>query len=309
MKKVCIATLTHPAENREIFLDATVRSFVEATNFEKLDWYILVNGESQLLRDTCINLENEFKNRINFYFTFSDKNLGVGAGINAVNKQTVEYEYVYFLEGDWITLPSDISGFPKDWFNNTVEYFDSNQDIDQVLLRKYLNDLDDRQYGYGYWITKANVSKIEQVKDMTLLHLVKKEYTNNPVFRRNKTFYDAGIFPLNEFFNENGEAEEVKGGKSWGQAEIQAEPKGYQLKSGYFKFGNTVHCDQWPMQLSWEEIKQKINSCDLYDLPSYSKCKYGYIFLDKERMCSICDHTKDFTDLERHGQDIIRTFY
>jgi hypothetical protein len=308
MKKVCVATLTHPSINRDKFLDATVRSFIQATSFDKIDWYIFVNGKSLELKDTCLALADEFKDKVNFYFTFNDKNLGVGAGINALNKQLEQYKYTYFLEGDWITLPPDISGFSKEWFNLTVEYFENN-DIDQILFRKYLNDLDDRQYGYKHWIVKDNISKIEKVGDLTLIHLNKKEYTNNPVFRRNKAFYDLSIFPLDEFFDSEGEAEEIKGKAFWGQAEVNAFHKGFELKSGYYMFGNAVHCDDWPMLLDWDKVKQKINSCDLYNLPSYSKCKYGYLFLDKERMCSICDHTKDFTDLERHSQDIISKFY
>jgi hypothetical protein len=309
MKKVCIATLTHPSIDRDKFLDATVRSFIQSTSFDKIDWYIFINGKSLELKNTCLALANEFKDKVNFYFTFNDKNLGVGAGINSLNKQLEQYKYTYFLEGDWITLPPDISGFSKEWFNLTVEYFENNPNIDQILFRKYLNDTDDRQFGYGYWITKDNVSKTEKVGNLTLIHLNKKEYTNNPVFRRNKTFYDLEIFPLDEFFNSKGEAEEIKGGEFWGQAEINAEPKGFKLKSGYYMFGNTVHCDQWSMLLDWDKVKQKINSCNLYNLPSYSKCKYGYLFLNKEKMCSICDHTKDFTDLERHSQNLISKFY
>jgi hypothetical protein len=140
-------------------------------------------------------------------------------------------------------------------------------------------------YGYGYWITPENVLKV----DGNFIHLKHKKYTNNPVIRRTQHFFNKGIFPLNEFFKEDGNSLEVKGNPEWGQAEIIAEPKGYQLNSVYLGFGIFVHGDGWHYGTDWDNMEP--NGC--------GSCKYGLIYPNKY-WCSMCSKNNDFTYFAQH---------
>lgn len=306
MKKICIATLTHNDTRREHFLQLTVETLLQSTNIPAIDWYIHCNGYNQNIISVVEQLKTTYQDKVNFTFTYSDINKGVGAGINALNSFLLDYEYTLFLEGDWITLPEHISGHAE-WFNSCITYLDTHSYIDQILLRRYLNDVDDRQYGYGYWINKRNIKNIT-ITDNRFIELVKRDYTNNPHIRRNQTYYNLGIFPLKEFYDADGNPTEIKGKTDWGQAEIQAESKGHNLGSSYLAFGNMVHADQWKFNNNWTDVVTNITACNKYDEPGASKCKYGYLF-PEERFCGVCDHTKDFTDLEQHNWQYERTYY
>lgn len=306
MNKVCIATLTHDAPQRARFLQLTVETLLQSTPIPVIDWYIHCNGYNEDIIAVVEQLKTIYQDKVNFTFTYSEINKGVGAGINALNSLLLDYEYTLFLEGDWITLPEHISGHTN-WFNNCVTYLDTHSHIDQILLRRYVNDVDDRQYGYGYWIKPDNIKSIT-ITDNRFIELVKRDYTNNPHIRRNSKYYSLDIFPLKEFYDIDGTPTEIKGKSDWGQAEIQAESKGHYLGSSYLAFGNMVHADQWRFDNNWDDLVNNITACDKYDESGLSKCKYGYLF-PKEKFCGLCDHTKDFTHLEKHNRQYEQTYY
>lgn len=306
MNKVCIATLTHDSPTREKHLQLTVDTLMQSTDMPIIDWYIHCNGYNQAIISVVEQLKTTYQDKVNFTFTYSEINKGVGAGINALNSLLLDYEYTLFLEGDWITLPEHISGHTN-WFNSCVAYLDAHSDIDQIILRRYQHDIDDRQFGYGYWIRPDNMKSITTA-DNRYIELVKRDYTNNPHIRRNSKYYNLGIFPLKEFYDEEGNPTELKGKDDWGQAEIQAETKGHFLGSSYLAFGNMVHADHWKFEDNWNELVNSITACDKYDEPGASKCKYGYLF-PNERFCGLCDHTKNFTDLEKHNWQYEQTYY
>ena len=154
-------------------------------------------------------------------------------------------------------------------------------------------------WGFGYWIREDNVNYVDE----QFLRLKKKEYKNNPYVRRNARFYDVGIFPLKEFYNEDGTPSELKNQPMWGQAEIQAEGLGYKLTSAYLMMGVMVHCDHFPTYDDWETLEKTRTKCQYY-----SECKYGYLFAN-ERFCGLCDKDASFSDLERHNQLYERTYY
>ena len=155
--KFCIATLTHNDTNRDVYLRKTVESFIDNTEFDNMfDWYIHCNGQYDLMDDVIKEMTSKYWDKINFYYSSSPDNMGVGVGINYLNSLIRDYEYVLFLEGDWICLPGEISGH-NDWLRDCLNYLDKNKNISQVLLRRYISDLDDRQYGYGYWIREDNI--------------------------------------------------------------------------------------------------------------------------------------------------------
>lgn len=288
-KRFCVATLTHDAPNRKKFLKQTIESFLKHTELSPVDWFIAINGSN----DSWIELSNELKilyPKVNFTFLFNEKNLGPGGGINSVNKLVKQYQYVLFLEGDWLCLPKSISNIDKNWIDTCLQYLENNSKIDQILLRKYLHDVDDRQYGYNYWFSNKGDFGIKQsttLNNIKFIDLIKKEYTNNPVIRRNQKFYDVEIFPLDEY------EDEIKGKENWGKAEILAEHKGFKLGSTYMSFGNFVHCDDWPFETDWDKALSNITGC--------GDCKYGYL-LPKKWFCALCDKKYDISTLEEHNK-------
>ena len=299
----CIVTLTHNDINRDVYLKKTIDSFINNTDFDGIiDWYIHCNGDNELIYDVVKNAKDTYVSKINFHYSSSPINMGCGVGINFLNSLVMDYEYVLFLEGDWICLPSEISGH-IDWLRDSLNYLEENKNISQLLLRRFISDYDDRQYGLGYWIREDNIRKIDRLKN-EYFHLVKKEYVNNPYIRRNKDFYEKGILPLNEYFNEDGTPAEIKGNPLWGQAEIQAEHRGYSIESSYLALGNMVHCETWEFYEKYDELINNVPTCKKYLNTGKSGCKYGFFFPTK-MFCEICDHSKNFTDLERHGIDYV----
>ena len=285
MKKFCIATLTHNIEPRKDLLKNTIKLLVDNSSYPAFDWFVLINGYNDGWDQVIQELTDFHQNKINFKFILSEKNLGVGGGINYLNEETKDYEYTLFLEGDWYSVNTKFSGLSKEWIQECLNYLDNNQEISQVILRKYIHDTDDRMYGYGYWITPENVLKV----DGNFIHLKHKKYTNNPVIRRTQHFFEKGIFPLDEFFKEDGSSLEVKGNPEWGQAEIIAEPKGYQLNSVYLGFGIFVHGDGWHYGIDWDNMEPK--GC--------GNCKYGLIYPNKY-WCAMCSKNNSFTYFAQH---------
>ncbi len=296
--KFCISTLIHNAPDRAGTLERTIVSFLDANPNFNGDWCIFMNSYNQDLLDVTEKLFNQYSN-ISWHLEISEKNLGVGAGINRLNKMTKHYDYVLFLEGDWTCLPQKISGLENNWIDSLIKCFDSNPELDQMVLRRYQNDIDDRQFGYSYWLKEDYLLKRNEFESLKYWNLSKKEYTNNPTFRRNKRFYEVGIFPLPEFFDKDGNAIEVKGNPNWGRAEIEKEPEGFQLNSAFLEFGVFVHDEHWPFKLDWDSYYQSIRPCGI-DGNNF-KCKYGYL-RPEQYFCGCCPKDWKFTDLEKHNQ-------
>jgi len=297
MENFCIGTLTHDAPKRgEYFID-TVNSFLENTIVpEGVNWFIYFNGGHNSPVISSINeMIDKWGHKVNFHLFCEGKNLGVGPGINKLNEHLKLYEYSFFLEGDWITLPQSISGFDKTWLMDCLELLETNNEIDQIQLRRFLHDVDDRQFGYGYWIKQSN---IKQETDK-FFFLNEREYGNNPTVRRNQKHFDVGIFPLKEYYDEAGEPMELKGNPYWGQAEIQSSGLGKQLGSAALKFGNFVHCDHWQYGTDFEKAIEDIKGCG-FKTNSVINCKYGFLF-PREEFCLGCRASKAFTDLESHN--------
>ena len=96
-----------------------------------------------------------------------------------------------------------------------------------------------------------NFSLIEIICNFNLLNW-KSDINNtniipNPRYEKPSCspFFDVGIFPMQEFINEDGDPTELKKCRNWGQAEIQSAPLGKQLKSAWLQGVNMVHCDHF----------------------------------------------------------------
>jgi hypothetical protein len=294
-KYFTVATLTHDGDKRLEYLNDTVGTFLENTDFPgKIHWHFYHNGENNSpIVGKISELVSVFGERVYFSMRVGGKNMGVGYGINKINEWTQDYKYCLFLEGDWVTLSEDFTKQDKNWLIRSLELMDK-ENLDQIQLRRYLNDVDDRQFGFGYWTKESNVEKVED----SYVFLKEREYTNNPHIHRNETFFKAGIFPMQEFLDEDGRPTELKNGKNWGQAELIAEPLGKKLKSAWLKGGLMVHCDHFQYD-SWDEVIKDLKGCD-YDDGSLVHCKYGFLF-PREEFCKHCHKEKDFTDLEEHN--------
>jgi hypothetical protein len=290
----CIVTLTHNGVKRDTQLELTINTFLENTNIPFVKWFIFINGESEIIFDVCDTLRTKWKDKVDIIPIQSNINMGVGAGINRLNHYCRDYKYTLFLEGDWITLPKNIAGFDSEWLNRSLEMMEANG-IEQIQLRKYQHDIDNRQFGFAYWVADRNV---ESVTD-EFVFLKERDYTNNPHIRKNSAYYNLGILPLKEFYDESGNPTELKTSTQWGQAEIQAEALGKQLKSAWLKNGIMVHCDHWHYDDNFDKVVEDIRGCG-YETNCAINCKYGFTF-PREAFCKFCDSTKDFKDLEEHN--------
>lgn len=293
-----IGTLTYKGDNRLDYLHQTIHYFLENTNLpkgEKINWFIVHNGS--IFDEVIDKIYKEFSplysDKVIFTINSTEKNYGPGIGINRVNNLLKEYKYSLFLEDDWLTLDHKFTVHNKDWLINCLDLMEK-ENLDQIQLRKYQHDVDNRQYGMDFWVRQSNIIKEEN----GLIYLKEREYTNNPHIRRNQSYYDANIFPLDEVLDENGNPLELKGNPEWGRAEILAESKGKVLKSAWLKGGVMVHLDHFRYD-SWEDVEKDLTGCD-YDDGSLLHCKYGFMF-PREEFCKFCDKSKDFTDLEEHN--------
>jgi len=298
MKDFCICTLTHSAPERAESLRLTIKTFIESFKGPRLKWYILVNVTNDDIDSVLKEAVELYSELIDFEIHINDKNTGPGAGINKLNELSKGYKYSLFLEGDWICLPDLITGFSDNWLEDCVKLLEENPEIDQIQLRRYLDDLDDRQYGYSYWIQPENI-KYEINNGNTFVILKEREYVNTPTIRRMSSYFEKGVFPLKEFYDSNGNSLEIKGNDEWGMAEIEATRK--PLNGAWLKLGNFVHNEDFRIKDDWDRWIKTNKSCNKFKTPGKTSCKYGYMH-PIESFCAICEKNKDYSDLNRHSQ-------
>lgn len=298
MEDFCICTLTHSAPDRADALKLTIKTFIESYNGPIIKWYILVNVTNDEINQVLDESIKKYGHLIDFKIHINSKNTGPGAGINKLNELSKEHEFSLFLEGDWICIPNNITGFSGEWLQNGVKLLKENPEIDQVQFRRYLDDLDDRQYGYGYWITPENVLNEIDNGDVFVI-LKEREYVNTPTIRRMSAYFDKGVFPLNEFYDSDGNSLEIKGNKQWGMAEIKACDSS-KLNGAWIKFGNFVHYEHFTIKEDWDLWINSNKGCNKFNLPGKNSCKYGYMFFT-ESFCGVCSTDTDYTGLEKHN--------
>ena len=120
--KFCVCTLTHDSHDRANYLKQTITTFMNSTNFsEKIDWYILSNGINDELLSVFEWAKKTYSNDVNWNIDINEINVGVGAGINQLHTKALHYEYIFFLEGDWVSLPPHVSGHSNNWLHNSVK--------------------------------------------------------------------------------------------------------------------------------------------------------------------------------------------
>jgi len=275
---------------------------MNSTNFsEKIDWYILSNGINDELLSVFEWAKKTYSNDVNWNIDINEINVGVGAGINQLHTKALHYEYIFFLEGDWVSLPPHVSGHSNNWLHNSIKLLDENLSLDQIQFRRYLDDLDERQYGYEYWIRSENIKEIVNNGDaFMILHY--RSYQNPPCLYRTKSLFDKQVFPLTEYFDENGIPLEIKGNPEWGKAEMAADDI-KTVQTAWLYLGNFVHCDSWYYDENWDLLKEDNFGCGKYP-HGVSSCKYGYIF-PGHYFCSVCSVTQSIHDLYNHNETFV----
>lgn len=296
MQEFCICTLTDGRPDRDLFLKYTIKTFMDNWQGEGFEWFVLINIPSDETRQVIEDAQSTYP-QITWHVHYSDINLGPGGGINRLNELSKNYEYSLFLEGDWVTVPNNISGASNHWIQNSIKLLKEYPHIDQVQFRRYLNDADDRAYGFSDWIVRENVEGVVDNGD-TFYLLKNRQYVNTPTLRRMSTYYDKGIFPLDEFYDEHGNPTEFKGHENWGWAEINAASK--EMTGAWLEFGNFVHFENWPYRDRWQEWMDKNHGCT-DNLKAKNVCKYGFL-LPMPQYCATCSLNESMVDVELHNR-------
>ena len=296
MKKLCIQTLTHDYELAGDYLKSVVDSFFKNTFIpdvikstdNKIDWFIRLNGTNEKLNKTIEYITEKYSGEVNWNIFVGD-NVGVGAGINFINNKTQDYEFSLFIEGDWICM----DGVNREWLISSLELLDIHPDVDLVFLRRYLSDMEDRQNGMSEWINPTSFAQKLQQNEDTFILLNRGFYTNNPSIRRQHSLYDKKIFPLNEYYDTEGNPSEIKTKEDWGRAE--EESRHTFLKTLYL----------WPGIFNHED-RNIDNMFDAGHRIPCIFCKYGFLFTS-DWFCLSCSKNDEFYDLSRHTTRGIET--
>jgi glycosyltransferase involved in cell wall biosynthesis len=253
-----IATLT--CNDRKTLFD-TLKSFLENTNItNNIMWYIFIQGYTDEYLQILIDTIKEYEDKYNIKFNLiqNKENLGFSKGNNKLAELVKSYDMVLNLEDDWHCLPADITGLSKEWLNTSIDFLTENENVSTLFLRKYVNDKEKYQYGWSRYVNyskhkfKNNFNYAEKMKNSQIImyNNIKFQeipsflYTANPHIRKNKDYYRATVFPLNEYTDVSQRREEWKLTQynevsKWGQCEAEAMEKiifltAYNVGSGIF---------------------------------------------------------------------------
>lgn len=185
----------------------TIEMFLQNTHYDKLNWYIYLQGNTEKYIDKFKQYIQNFDNII-FHLIINEKNIGLSKGVNELNENVKEYKYVLHIEDDWACLAEN-----KNWLNTCLNFMEIHTDISTLYLRKYSNNEEKFQFGWTRNIKyqchkyKDNFNYAEKMKKSHIImyeeikfqHIPKCLFTFNPTIRRNKDYYDNDIFPLLEF--------------------------------------------------------------------------------------------------------------
>lgn len=134
-------------------------------------------------------------------------------------------------------------------------------------------------------------------------------YTNNPQIRRNKRFYDIGIFPLPEYNNE------TKGSDNWGKAEIDRMSLGAEkLTTYYLNLGIMGHHEYIERVIPNYQANKLTSDLDISSFTNYCKfnslCKYGFITNNiNTEFCDVCNNSIINEPIQTHDDRFIKLKY
>lgn len=302
MNNFCICTLTDNRPDRALALKYTVKTFLDNWKGGSFEWFILVNLTNPEIDVVLRDIQEEYSS-IKWNITINGVNTGPGGGINKLNKLSKNYEYSLFIEGDWITIPNGTSGISDEWVQNSIRLFEEYPELDQIQYRRYIDDVDDRMYGFAHSIRGANIKEKIHNGD-TFFILNNREYVNTPSMRRMSSFHEKGIFPLDEFYDKDGNPTEIKGNSDWGMAEINATRK--SMNAAWLEYGNFLHFEDWPFIDDWNDWYNKNFGCG-QKFRGRTPCKYGFMS-PNIFYCAACSHNEGIGDITKHNERYISHF-
>ena len=315
-----ISTLIHPAPRRAHLLDTCVRSVFAHVDIPwRVNWSIYCNGMSRELGDVIGQLQRDFKSRASIIGVYGEENQGLGYGINKCNELSEGFEYTLLLEGDWLCLHPDDSGQPRSWLVDALDALEQELDLDAVYLRRFYDDIDSRQTGLHSHYKK--IVRLPRLMGGTRFFVSDfQSYTNNPLVRRNTQFFEKGIFPLFEPW-QDGVSDggfhpsdspfakrrpmEFKGNKEWGLCEIEAErmmKRGkIDLRMAVLNWGVCTHIENSEMNGEMRLVL-KTNGCG-DSSHGRSSCRWGYYRM-APHFCALCQRGFQVHELDKvfHGE-------
>lgn len=267
--KFCIATLTC---NNRMTLFEVLKNFVsstEITDKNKIDWFILFQGCSNEYLHNIDNMiqKDEYKN-INFRVCLWEENKGLSKGANRLFKMTDGYDYILWLEDDWILLPTNLkiqmNKYPRSWLITCLELLEKEKNVSTIFLRSYATDAEKQRYGWSRTIPYKTVSKCEplgyeikmkKTKPFETDNIIFQEipeflFTFNPCIYRRCDYVARGVFPLIDaddanMTDNNWTGDSHSFAKEWGFPEANAMEKIYGLKCYYMENGIFGHYEDW----------------------------------------------------------------
>lgn len=294
MEKFCITMLLHNAPDRA---DALRRTFIHLAKGcllypEVIPVYILVNQTNSDIDEELEFITSRWQDVLfDFHIEKLPENIGCGAGINYLNDWANDYEYTLFLECDWI-LKEDTT---PTWLDSAISFMNNYPNVDGIYFRRFRNDYEVRAFGGEDFLTIESFNNTITHNGIPFRLVTYPRYTNNPVLRRNKSFYDAGIFPL-----PIPDAVEEKGSGFWSSAEGSVEyvPQENQMLFYYADFGYFLHQDPQMFQVSNEHYSgttnfsvEKCIACK----HGLTQCKWGFCNQENELFCDVCE-TPEITE-------------
>lgn len=245
----------------------TIAAFVLNTDIsKKIDWFIFAQGCSEPFLASLKKLTEkiEAEKNVQFHLTASEKNLGLSKGSNVLAEQTKDYKYVLNLEDDWILLGKDVTNIEKEWLDLCLQFLEEDEKVSTLFLRKYHDSGEKARYGWSKGIPyqchkhKDNFNWKEKMKGSLKVYyhgIIFQEiphflFTFNPCIRRNEDYYNANVFPLQEFDDVNTIKEKWtdSGDKNiphWGWCEALTMEKTYDLTTFNVGAGLFGHFEDW----------------------------------------------------------------
>ena len=287
--------LLHNAPDRA---DALRRTFIHLAKGcllypDIIPVYILVNQSNPDIDEELEFITSRWQDVLfDFHIEKLPENIGCGAGINYLNSLAFDYEYTLFLECDWI-LKEDT---PPTWLDSAISFMNTYPLVDGIYLRRFRHDYESRAYGGGEFLEIETFKNTITHNSIPFRKIFHPRYTNNPVLRRNKRFFDIGIFPLPTPEN----AVEEKGSGFWSSAEGQVEyiPQQSKMEFYYEDFGYFLHQEPGMFQVANEYYQgttnfstQKCMACK----HGLSQCKWGFCNQENELFCDVCE-TPEITE-------------
>lgn len=250
----CVTLLT--CNNRNT-TEKVIRSFINNTNFDDLDFYVYAQGCTDEYISELKSIVHPSINKINFHWIIKKENKGLTYALNELNEAVKDYEYSLFLEDDWICVTEN-----KEWMNDSITFLETNKDVSTLFLRKWCSDGEKHIYGWNrtieYFIhkNKGNFNYENKMKDSEKFtvnstifqHIPEYLYSNNPNIHSNKDYYRTGIFPFiphedikDSFSDWDSSNSSDKTTACWGHSEAYSMEKHLGLKAYYVDNGVFAH--------------------------------------------------------------------